>query len=171
MEELKDGDTIQVNRDLTLNGTMTLKNLMNVTIKSTLGQKYTISGGGVGCFSFVYSSGISLFDLRVASCLNNASPFGGAFYLQGADVTASNVDTVSNFAHEGSGWYVWKSKLSYKGGNVTNHRGRAIEVYHQAEVELSDLNFTLNDKDVNWWPQYAYTNSITISRCNVSLTS
>jgi hypothetical protein len=168
--QLKDRDTIQVNSNMVLNGTVALKLLANITIKSTPPHKYTINGGGFQCFSIV-ESGVTIENIRVANCHNTISDFGGAFDLQhNTNVTALNVDTVSNYALEGSGWYVFASELSYRGGNVSDNQGQAIVVYKQATVELSDLNFTSNDIDVHWWSHYAHTNAISISRCNITPT-
>jgi hypothetical protein len=175
--QLKDRDTIQVNSNLVLNGTVALKRLANITIKSTPPHKYTINGGEFQCFSIV-ESGVTIENIRVANCHNTNSAFGGAFYLQGCapdvksglGVTALNVDTVSNYARQGSGWYVFHSELSYRGGNVSGNQGHGIDLYQRATVELSDLNFTANDIDVHYVVEYAHTNAISISRCNITLT-
>jgi hypothetical protein len=126
---------MQVNINLVLNGTVALKQLANITIKTTPPHKYTINGGRFQCFSVV-ESGATIESTRVANCNNTNSDFGGAFcqYLQGCapgvepglGAIALGVDTASDYAQQGSGWYVRHSGLirgSAPGGEDPAERG------------------------------------------------
>lgn len=124
---LSDYDTIEISNDIKLTGHVQFKSVANVTLTSSFGNKFTIDGDGKDrCFSLL-DAGLTITNLMVMNCSRTVDAFGGAFYLQGSMVNAIDVDVVSNYAHEGGGWYVWDSTLNYMGGQVINNTDRAIE--------------------------------------------
>lgn len=44
---------------------------------------------------------------------------------------------------------------------------RAIEVYREAHVRLSGINFD-NAQDLGWWGHYASSNTLSIENCNIT---
>jgi hypothetical protein len=186
--QLKNGDTIQIARDLTLSqGQLHLQGLVGVTIESSPGNKFSLEGGGAqsgkksqGCFQLV-TMGITVRNLVLRNCQNQNSTFGGAFYLQGSKpnpkqpnlgVTAENLDIENCSAAQGAGFYVFESLLNYSNSSLRFNQGfpsptssAVFYVYRGADVHLKQLNFSNNIIDsFRIWPQYADSIDFEISQ-------